>query len=357
MLEKTLWTKIVCGAAFTLAATLTHAADTSRFVSPLESPAAHTPLATRLPFNAVARAGTRLIAAGQRGTILYSDNAKDWTQAQVPVSSDLTALTFIDAKIGWAVGHEGVILTTADGGASWTRVLDGKTAATLVHDAYSKPAENASEELQRLAGDAEAILAQGADKPFLDVWFEDAKHGFVIGAFNLILATSDGGKTWKPWLDRVENPRGLHLYSIRPVGDTLYIVGEQGLVLKLDRTAQRFKAIPLPYQGTLFGLVATKQSLIVFGLRGNAYRSTDGGANWTKVDTKMASTVSSGIVREDGSIVLAGQSGQLIISNDDGANFTPVKLANPAPTFALAPAGKNGMALVGYGGVRVAEAQ
>jgi photosystem II stability/assembly factor-like uncharacterized protein len=71
---------------------------------------------------------------------------------------------------------------------------------------YGKPARRRPA-AKRLQQDAEAFAAQGADKPFLDVWFEDEKKGFAIGAFNLILRTEDGGKTWTPWLDRIDNPR------------------------------------------------------------------------------------------------------------------------------------------------------
>ena len=50
----------------------------------------------------------------------------------MPVSADLTALHFANAQQGWAVGHEGVVLHTPDGGASWTLQLDGRRANALV---------------------------------------------------------------------------------------------------------------------------------------------------------------------------------------------------------------------------------
>ena len=78
------------------------------------------PLAAQRVLQASAVAGQRLVAAGARGHIVYSDDrGASWQQAKVPVSADLTALHFVDARQGWAVGHEGVVLHTADGGASW----------------------------------------------------------------------------------------------------------------------------------------------------------------------------------------------------------------------------------------------
>ena len=64
-------------------------------------------------------------------------------------------------------------------------------------------------------------------------------------------ARRDGGNTWEPWFDRTDNPKFFNLYAIRPVDGDLYIAGEGGLVLKLDRSAERFKALAMPVQGQL----------------------------------------------------------------------------------------------------------
>lgn len=323
------------------------------FQSPLVVPAAKSALALRGTLNALGVAGQRLVAAGQRGHILYSDDGKTWVQAEVPVSSDLTAVYFASASEGWAVGHEGVILHTADGGATWIRQLDGRQAAELLVKAYGKPADPADPAAQRLQQDAEAFAAQGADKPFLDIWFEDTRRGFAVGAFNLILRTEDGGKTWTPWMDRVDNPKALHLYGIRPAGGSVFIAGEQGLMLKYDRLRQRFVKVDLPYQGTLFGVTGSDRVTVVFGLRGNALRSVDGGASWTRIETGVTAGLSSGLVRGDGALVLASQAGQLLLSLDDGASFRRVPLATVAPAFALANAANGAVAVAGLGGVRV----
>ncbi|MGH8810340.1 MAG: WD40/YVTN/BNR-like repeat-containing protein, partial [Noviherbaspirillum sp.] len=133
----------------------------------------------------------------------------------------------------------------------------------------------------------------------------------------------------------------------------VFIVGEQGLVQKLDREAQRFAGLALPYQGTLFGVTGTPGMTLVYGLRGNAYRSIDGGANWTKVDTGMNAGLASGVLRADGSVVLVSQAGQVLLSTDDGASFNRVKVATAAPAFAMADVGKGTIALAGVGGVRI----
>ncbi len=288
------------------------------FQSPLDVPAIASPLAIQAPINALATAGNRIVAAGQRGHILYSDDGKAWQQAAVPQSVDLTALSFAGDRQGWAVGHQGVILHSTDGGASWSRQAAGKQTA----------------------------------EPLLDVFFEDERRGFAVGAFNQILRTEDGGKTWASWADRVDNPDALHLYAIRPALGTLFIVGEQGLVLRLDPASGRFVKLPIPYRGSLFGVAGMPEMVLVFGLRGNAWRSTDG-THWTRVETGLSESITSGAVRPDGSVVLASQDGQLLLSTDRAERFHAVQAARSAPAFAVAAVGKDAVAMAGLGAVRL----
>ena len=68
----------------------------------------------------------RIVAVGERGHIIYSDsNCEEWSQADVPVSITLTAVYFPSKKDGWAVGHDGVVLHTEDGGQKWEKQIDG----------------------------------------------------------------------------------------------------------------------------------------------------------------------------------------------------------------------------------------
>ena len=62
----------------------------------------------------------------------------------------------------------------------------------------------------------------------------------------------------------------------------LFIAGEQGIVLKLDRDSGRFAALTLPYKGSCSAWPARTAAVLVYGLRGNVVRSTDGGASWTQ---------------------------------------------------------------------------
>lgn len=316
-----------------LALNLPEPAHAGAFEDPLDTPAQMSPLASRGLFNGLAQAGSRLVAVGQRGHVLMSDDdGRTWTQAAVPVSSDLTAVSFPTARDGWAVGHDGVILASRDAGATWVKQLDGRQLGPLLLNAYPNPDD-------KLHADAQRFADEGPDKPFLDVHFLDAQRGFVVGPFNLVLGTEDGGKSWTPWMHRTQNPKALHLYALRAVGDALYTAGEQGLLLKLDHAAREFRAIAVPYQGTLFGITGDAEALIVYGLRGNALRSTDGGRSWTPLATNVQVTLTSSARSADGTaLLLATQTGQVLASTDRGATLAPLTLPTRVPASAvLAP--------------------
>ncbi|MCY1532569.1 hypothetical protein D9M68_678520 [compost metagenome] len=173
----------------------------------------------------------------------------------------------------------------------------------------------------------------------------------MVGAFNLIFRTDDGGRSWTPWMDRTENPSALNLYGLRAVGDELFIVGEQGLVLKLDAAGERFKAVLTPYNGSYFGVIGKPGVTLVYGLRGNLFRSQDGGASWNQVDVGLPVSITAATVDPAGQIILLSQAGHVLVSSDDGASFATRPQEQLAPVSA-ALATRGSLVLAGTRGVR-----
>ncbi len=76
------------------------------------------PLAAQSLLLDVARSGGHFVAVGARGDVLLSDDGRAWRQSAVPTRTTFTAVAAVDAQV-WAVGHEGVIAHSADGGEHW----------------------------------------------------------------------------------------------------------------------------------------------------------------------------------------------------------------------------------------------
>jgi hypothetical protein len=189
----------------------------------------------------VAVAGERLVAVGQRGHILLSDDGKDWRQVEVPVNAMLNRVRFRDAKRGWAVGHDGTILATADGGQTW--------------------------QLQHY--DPEG-------RPLYDVLFLDGANLVALGGYGTYLTTADDGRTWAR-RDFPLTELGQHFNAATRLNDgTLLIAGERGLLARSKDGGASWELLDSPYTGSFFGaLPVGDKGALVFGLRGNLYATAD----------------------------------------------------------------------------------
>jgi photosystem II stability/assembly factor-like uncharacterized protein len=329
---------------------------TAQAVDEMDRPAVDALSPTKAVYLDVTMAGSRIVAVGERGLIICSDDhGRTWRQASVPTSVSLTRVRFATPVAGWAVGHSGVVLHTVDGGQTWSRQLDGRSAAQLAVDAAQADAQRAdpgNAEAQRALTDAQRLVSDGPDKPFLNLLFKDDKTGYVVGAYGLIFKTEDGGTTWKSWMGHVDNPRGMHIYSIAEQGDTMYMAGEQGLFLRSTDHGNKFMRVETPYKGTYFTLTLLPAGEIILGgMKGNAYRSTDQGRSFTKVDVPIPVSLSAAAVMSDGTLVFANQAGMLLASQDKGVSLRPLPSGTLPPIAGVADEGHGVLLTVGYGGV------
>ena len=314
---------LLAACAFMTSAAAAGSAAERPFADPLDTPARLSPRAVISPMFALARVDDdHVVAVGPRGLVLRSaDRGRSWAQQATPVGTDLLAVQFPTPQLGFAVGHDGVVLRSTDGGSSWQRVLDGRSLNKLLVAWYEKRAASGDADASRLLDEAKRMAEDGPTRPFLSLHFRNEREGWLVGQFNLILHTRDGGTTWEPWLERTENPDAYSLHTIRAAGDDVVIAGELGLVLRLDAAAGRFRRVETPYQGSWFGLVASRDTWVAVGLRGSAWRSTDHGASWKALATGTTAAINGGVFLDERRFVLVTQQGQILLSADLGETF------------------------------------
>lgn len=268
------------------------------------------PLATQSLLLAATRAGNRLVAVGEYGHVLLSDDdGAHWRQAEsVPTRTTLTAVTFVDDKLGWAVGHGGQILASSDGGEHWA-IQFGR--------------------------------ADGEDSLF-SVWFENAMHGLAVGPYGYGLVTRDGGKTWQRFQVAEGDDAERHLNRVFAGADgRLYIAAEIGGVFMSDDGGIRWRLVQTPYEGSLWGgMVRQDGSVIVVGMVGHALLSKDRGETWTELATGTDQSLTDVQELADGRLALVGLGGAVTVA-DSALRFTAtIRPDRQFITSALPVAGK-----------------
>ncbi|MGO2512325.1 WD40/YVTN/BNR-like repeat-containing protein [Marinomonas polaris] len=274
----------------------------------IDRPAIESSLGAHSVLLSVTSVGDHFVAVGERGLILRSaDDGKSWRQLPSPVSVTLTGVSFFDDENGYAIGHGGIVLRTTNGGNDWKVQLNGHQLAEKL---LQQAEESKDEELIR---QAKLLIADGSDKPFLDLLVLGRDHLVVVGAYGFAFESIDGGQTWVSWMDRIDNPFGLHLYSIRKQGERILVAGEQGFVALSMDDGQSFETIETPYEGSFFTAQLLGQDEIVLaGLRGNTLLSDDNGLHWKDIKNPISSSIMASFVHSDGQVIMANQAGTLL---------------------------------------------
>ncbi len=344
----------------------------------LELPAKMSNKASRSIMLAAGIAGTRMVVAGERGIILYSDDrGQTWSQSVVPVSVTLTALFFVTTRTGWATGHDGVVLRSDDAGKSWTKQLDGYQANALARAEVEARLQQARTALQQGGGDPSALRqaveraqfalddviagAQfGPSRPLLGALFNNEHDGYVVGANGQILVTKDGGRNWRSQGNTLNNPDALHYNAIAGgAAGQKFIAGEGGKVYRSKRD-DLWQSLDTGYNGPLYGVLQVApgdggEVLLAYGFGGRIFRSTDDGKNWRHVaEGLLSATLVAGVQMKDGALVLLAQDGTLLLSRDRGQSFTS-QAARAGQRVAAMAALPDGSALLvaGVGGARL----
>jgi len=279
----------------------------------------------------LARAGSRLVAVGERGHVLLSDDdGAHWRQAKsVPTRDMLTAVFFADSEYGWAVGHDETILNTVDGGETWTR----------------------------------SHFAPEAQQPLLDLWFANRVSGIAVGAYGAYLTTNDGGRSWtstkfapppaKSASDEGDLPPDYHLNRIVGVGNRLFIAAEGGQLYRSDDRGASWRVLPSPYDGSFFGLMPIRgEGLLAFGLRGHLYKSADAGETWMQLESHTTAMLTDGVAINDLRVLISGLAGVMLVSGDGGESFRLTQQDDRKGISALLPGTAGAVVVAGEGGVR-----
>lgn len=275
------------------------------------------PLATESILLDVVRSGHRIVAVGERGHVVFSDDGQNWKQAEhVPTRSTLTSIISVGERL-WAAGHDAVIITSADGGNTWSR----------------------------------QFFAPERQQAVMDLHFTDDDSGVATGSYGLYLVTADGGRTWAD--ASVDPENDYHLNDIvRFTDGRQMIAGEAGYSYRSSDDGENWELMQLPYMGSMWGaLIYSGDCVILYGLRGHAMESCDFGSNWFELDTGTEASLSAAVDHE-GMQIFVGNNGT-VLTRAGGGPVTVHSHSSGVDFAAVLPLGGGRFLLAGEDGIHM----
>jgi len=277
-----------------------------------------------------------LLVVGERGHIINWQSKHQYNQEISPVSLLLTDITVLSNGTKLAVGHDGAIISSPKDSDTWHKLFNGfeliKLKAALLKKQILIVKENikalddedeieeaafALEDLEFALEDTQNSKETGPNLPLLSVTQTSSDTIMVTGAYGTLLVSNDLGQTWLLSDDLLNNPEKYHLNSIVSENNMTYIAGEQGSVFKSLNNGRSWQSINTPYNGSMFGILAQKNStnLVTFGLKGNYFVSNDQGEHWKSYLSENKATLLGGNIAENGDVVLVGHGGTVLQFN------------------------------------------
>jgi len=166
----------------------------------------------------------------------------------------------VDQSNGWVAGENGLIYHTTDSGKTWQKQECTEIIPMVDKTQWETPTPS-----------------------LYSIWFSDALHGWASGMDATIIATEDGGTTWK----KIKNPAEaskLTLYKIVAREGKLWTAGQKGAYLRSVDNGQTWE-MQANAIGTKFWLrdmdFCDSLNGWAVGSRGTIARTEDGGKTWT----------------------------------------------------------------------------
>jgi photosystem II stability/assembly factor-like uncharacterized protein len=291
----------------------------------------------------------------------------------------LTRLVFADELHGWAVGHDGNVMHSRDGGFTWALQRDGLADQVRINEqragrarqrvadleqALSAASESHAEELAAELEDAQWRLdnaLEAMDKPvyappLMDVWFATPQQGWASGAYGTLLYTANGGRNWEDWSHKLDNPDELHLNGVAGDGrGGIYLASEWGTVFRSGNGGETWEALETGYDGSYFGVIINPQSgdIFAYGLRGTIYRAA-ADLRWQALDSGVVASLF-GATADGATLVFVGRGGTATLTADNGSSFQPLVQSHRDGLFGVVVLDDGRFIVAGEGGSRLLE--
>lgn len=278
----------------------------------------------------VALAKTHVWVVGYPGLILHSADRGATFESQGPPSrTAYLAVDFADERVGVVVGRGGAALWTEDGGRTWEKralptqeplfdvdMVDARTAFAVGNFAAAVRTRDGGRTFEAMR-----VAEEGEDPTLNAVAFLDANRGVVVGEMGLIARTLDGGDTFA----RVDDGTiEAHLFGVEGAGEGFVAVGSEGTVLVSRDAGATFERVEVPTREDLIRLATVGERVVIVGLAGMVLWAREGSGPYQVVSPAPTYQWLAGVrIAPDGRGFAVGARATLLVTDDFGVTWKP----------------------------------
>ena len=254
-----------------------------------------------------------LFAVGANGGIATSsDGGATWRAQHSPTGRDLLAVATANNSFAVAVGQNGTILRSVNGGVTWT------------------------------------VQKSPVSSDLTSVSFVSSTTGFAVGDNGTILATSDGGVTWKVQ----KSGTSQALTGVDFVSPSLgFAVGDHGTILS---TANRGSTWKSQKSGTQQELTAVSFASPLIGYavghNGVIVATTNGGSTWKAQASRTGQDLTAVSFVTSTAGYAVGDNGMMLVTSNGGATWTSKSLPTHRNCYSIVDVDAGDATAVGSGG-------
>ena len=254
-----------------------------------------------------------LFAVGANGGIATSsDGGATWRAQHSPTGRDLLAVATANNSFAVAVGQHGTILRSVDGGVTWT------------------------------------VQKSPVSSDLTSVSFVSSTTGFAVGAYGTILATSDGGATWKVQ----KSGTSQTLTGVDFVSPSLgFAVGDHGTILWTANGGSTWKSQKSGTQQELTAVsFASPLTGYAVGHNGVIVATTNGGSTWKAQASRTGQDLTAVSFVTSTAGYAVGDNGMMLVTSNGGATWTSKSLPTHRNCYSIVDVDARDATAVGYGG-------
>lgn len=245
--------------------------------------------------------------------------------------STLRSIEFpVDNLRGWAVGGEGAIIHTEDGGENWTEQRFGGLLScngiSMLNTACGAVVGEAGVILTTTDGCTWDEVASPTDENLRSVILVDSLIGYSCGNAGTILRTEDGGVTWESLPSGVASDlRGVYFAD----GMEGWAVGTDGVILHTVDAGSTWVGAASPVTTALNSICGMGQDLAWVCGAGGVILLTQDGSTWQQISTPTTQALLSIFFIDESTGWACGRTGLLLVTADSGFTWNDISTGGP----------------------------